>query len=127
MLAPMRKTRPERAMSAPGLVMAPMPRALSSPTRLGAWSSREVLSMLLVRRTARANFCMTKWSSLATFPPQKRATWPGRYCPRAEATRSRASLPTGGLRGPVPAPQGGGQALGVVDELHDAEAALDTG
>src|SRR5688572_25284680 len=83
------------ATSSYELVPPPAPNTVARPTTLGACQVRLQLSMLLLPRTCRENFCATKFISFVAFEQLNRPTpQPGfastAAC-RPEAARSSAS------------------------------------
>jgi hypothetical protein len=66
-LLPQRMTRSVSSISRYELVPPPAPKTVARPATLGACQVRLQLSMLLLPRTVRENFCAAKFTSLVAF------------------------------------------------------------
>src|SRR3989304_510669 len=69
---PQRRTTSHSSTSRYELVPPPAPKTAARPATLGAGHVRLQLSMLLLPRTTRANFCAMKFISLVAFEQLKR-------------------------------------------------------
>src|SRR4249919_2501749 len=87
------------------LVPPPAPNTVARPTTEGACQVRLQLSMLLLRRTVRMNFCATKFISLVAFEQLNRPTPSPAFravaARRPAAARSRASSQVAVRRPPL--------------------------